>query len=188
MTDTHPLGKYLHLAPLRPAALPHHPAFDVSEKQSVQDTQYQRPGADNFIRDILNEAAAFKEHRIGRTFKESGKKKSPPATAEVSQLHQTITVEELKRIARETNLSPNEYQKWPNAPEDWFARRSKHGDQAQAGTASWDEFKSGLKELHSEHEGDYTPDIYDTHLVLDWAEQIRDMRIDGYHGLNMRSK
>ena len=186
MTEAQPLGKYLRLVPLRPAALPHHPAFGRPENQSLQDAGFQRPDINTFVRDILNEAAAFTEQRVGKTFKESGKKKSPPAEADVLQSHQTITVEELKNISRETNLSPDEHRNWPSAAEEWFARRSRHSDQAQAGTASWNEFKSGLKELHSEHEGDYTPDVYDTHLVLDWGDQLRDMQVEGYHGLNMR--
>ena len=63
-----------------------------------------------------------------------------------------------------------------------------HPDLAGGGSASWEELKGALYASHSENEGAYTDDIYDTHLVLDWADQLRGLSVDEYHGIDMRSK
>lgn len=58
-----------------------------------------------------------------------------------------------------------------------FARKSTHTNESKLGTASWDEFDAGLRVRHSEHEAEYTPDVYDCFKVLDW-----DQETDGFGG------
>jgi len=73
--------------------------------------------------------------------------------------------------------------------EAWFARRSKHANQSEEGTADWPEFDEGLRVDHSEKERMYTPDVYDSHRVLDWDEQTRGMEFEGgWMQVDMRSK
>ena len=55
-----------------------------------------------------------------------------------------------------------------------FARKSTHTNKSELGTASWDEFDAGLRVRHSEHEAEYTPDVYDCFKVLDWDQEIND--------------
>lgn len=49
-----------------------------------------------------------------------------------------------------------------------FARKSTHVHKAETGTATWEEFDGGLRVQHSEHEREYTPDVFDAFKVLDW--------------------
>ena len=49
-----------------------------------------------------------------------------------------------------------------------FARKSTHVHKPETGTATWEEFDSGLRVQHSEHEREYTPDVFDSFKVLDW--------------------
>lgn len=47
-----------------------------------------------------------------------------------------------------------------------------HQNAAKDGTASWEEFDSGLRADHSQHEMEYTPDVYDAHRILDWSAEL----------------
>ena len=49
-----------------------------------------------------------------------------------------------------------------------FARKSTHTSKSETGTATWEEFDGGLRVQHSEHEREYTPDVFDSFKVLDW--------------------
>ena len=49
-----------------------------------------------------------------------------------------------------------------------FARKSTHIHKTETGTATWEEFDGGLRVQHSEHEREYTPDVFDSFKVLDW--------------------
>ena len=52
-----------------------------------------------------------------------------------------------------------------------FARKSTHTNKADTGTATWEEFDQGLRADHSEHEREYTPDVFDSFKVLDWDRE-----------------
>jgi len=54
-------------------------------------------------------------------------------------------------------------------PEPWFARVSRHEAAARRGCASLAEFDFGLRQDHSRHEGDYTPDVFDANVVLEYG-------------------
>lgn len=180
------LGQYLRMAPLSVAALPQHAAFDSAENKHLLDPSVERPALHQFVRVVLDDAFRLIDRRL-ETFKLTGRKQSPPAEGDVCQLQQTVSVKELRTISRDPKLSPKGYQNWPRAAEAWFARRSWHAEEMRAGTAEWDEFKFGLKDLHSEHEYEYTPDVYDAHEVLSWNDQLKGLTITSYHGCEMRS-
>lgn len=64
--------------------------------------------------------------------------------------------------------------------EHWFARKSIHRDlsskdASSPGNASWKEFIYGLRDYHSRHEQDFTPNLYDAHHVLDWNQEIKNL-------------
>ena len=68
--------------------------------------------------------------------------------------------------------------------EHWFARKSVHKDISSKdtgfpGNASWKEFIYGLRDNHSQHEQDFTPNLFDAHFVCDWNSQIRDLEAQG---------
>lgn len=68
--------------------------------------------------------------------------------------------------------------------EHWFARKSVHKDLSSRntthpGNASWNEFVYGLRDNHSKHEEDFTPNLFDAHHVCDWSEQVKAMESQG---------
>ncbi|PWY77172.1 hypothetical protein BO94DRAFT_568169 [Aspergillus sclerotioniger CBS 115572] len=59
----------------------------------------------------------------------------------------------------------------PGTPDYWVCRQSVHEDAPVAGSASWEEFRSGLREDHSEHEKEYTPSVTAVERLLDWPSE-----------------
>lgn len=96
--------------------------------------------------------------------------KSSPATASVEVLQRELSLAELPKAPGQS-------------PETWFARTSLHENQSANGTADWSEFESGLLDDHSQHEMDYTPDVFDAHKVLTWDSPIEG--ITGYDKVAM---
>lgn len=186
------LGPHVRMAPLKLQALPYHPAFDRPENKSAQTSEGSaRPAIPDFLGPILSEAYRFATQEVLK-FKSEGTKSSQPSKAPVSVYFEKVPVAKLRSIGRDNALlSPAEYQAWPKEPEYWCARQSSHADSAEAGTASWTEFYSTLKERHSENEGEYTPDVYDARLVLDYGEQVKDVSVQTEQGsfgeVDMRS-
>jgi hypothetical protein len=75
--------------------------------------------------------------------------------------------------------------------EYWVARKSVHRDlssrdTSSPGNASWKEFIYGLRDDHSRHEQEFTPNLYDAHHVCDWNGEVRELeshgKIVGKHG------
>ena len=71
-----------------------------------------------------------------------------------------------------------------------FARKSTHANKAEDGTATWEEFDNGLRVLHSEHEREYTPDVFDSFKVLDWDAETDALgdELGDYGDVKMSSK
>jgi hypothetical protein len=68
--------------------------------------------------------------------------------------------------------------------EHWFARKSVHRDISskdtnRPGNASWKEFIFGLRDSHSQHEQDFTPNLYDAHHILDWNDEVKKLEAGG---------
>ncbi len=204
-----PLGNLVRLLPLHINELPAHPALDSllqnpsSNRESASSSPSQtgkvdpreRPNLISFMEEILDQAAMFVDDTLPATFKEGGLKRSEPSVAKVQLLKRMVPPAEIKAIpwinsSIPRNWSANGAKK---AGEAWFARRSRHANHSQEGTADLDEFDYGLRYNHSKHEQDYTPDVFDSYKVLDWSEQIEAAigngpGIDDYRELNMSSK
>ena len=188
MPQNYPLGPYLHLVPLHAGALPAHPSFDASKNPGAS-AGAQRPEIQPFLKHILDEAHRFITGRVPKIFTQSNSTKSRPADAEVQRSHQTISVDDLRGSDRDkATQNPRDYQEWPAAPEKWFARFSKHYNEASRGTATWEEFFKGLKQSHSENEADYTPDIYHAHRLLSYDDQTVDLTVGDFHEIKMESE
>ena len=170
------LGKRLRLIPIPVESLPEHPAFARWVNRPI-DTAETRPKLRDFVLEILDEAMKFADFRV-RTFKVTGEKGSRGADAWVEQSHQRITRREQLETGKVSDAARDE---------EWFARVSRHSNAAVPGTATWNDFRQGLKEFHSEHEAEYTPDVYDAHLVMEWKE-LKGLTIEGYHGVDMRGE
>lgn len=105
----------------------------------------------------------------------SSNKTVPPSNATVQLSDYTIPAQELPAEARVSGGEP------------WFTRSSLHENDKKAGTADWDEFEGALLDKHSEHEMDYTPDVFDAHHVLGWSEQLEAMgrKVDDWEKVDM---
>lgn len=145
-----PLGPLVRMRALSPAELPSHPLLAKHQSAPVPPTK--------FIADVLDEAHTFVTSYWPQHFTVKSKtKQSSPSTALVEILAHEIPQ---RQLARHSTNS-----------EAWFARTSLHENAAKAGTASWEEFDAGLRQDHSIHETDYTPDCIDAHTVLSWDDQ-----------------
>ena len=213
------LGNLVRLVPLTLHDLPAHTAFanlppptnpnipkpdaqsfsfsDASDPSQQSDpTAPGRPLLRDFITAILLEADQFVETTLPRTFTSiSTTKTSKPALAKVELLKRIIKPKELAQVPWDAGPVPRRsvnkkaLERGMGAGEAWFARRSKHANQSEEGTADWPEFDEGLRVDHSEKERMYTPDVYDSHRVLDWDEQTRGMEFEGsWMQVDMRSK
>ncbi|SLM33442.1 hypothetical protein LPUS_01932 [Lasallia pustulata] len=210
------LGNLIRIAPLQLSELPNHPALARLEAGSSNgirtnagfsasnlspqapksvstgnENERQRPALLVFIKAVLDEAAIFVDDIMPNTFKESGEKASIPAAAKVKLLKRDIGGPELSRVPWATStISRNPPKAVGKSREAWFARRSRHANRSDQGTADFPEFDDGLRVNHSEHERDYTPDVYDAYRVLDWdSETVKhDFAISSYSEIHMSSE
>lgn len=153
------LGPLIRLYSRSPSELPSHPALPASG-----DAASQRNISD-YVAEVLKEANDFMTSYLPATFKTKSKdKSSPPATAPVELLSHEIDSKWIPEKVRTTGVGA--------AAETWFARTSIHENAAKTGTATWAEADAGLRQDHSVHEFEYTADVKDAHLVLDWSDGL----------------
>ena len=170
-----------------------------SSGSRTADVAAPRPGLAAFVRAVYYEAEAFMNHTYAKTFSVRERVfASRPSAAAVKVTARPIRNHQLVNVAwaeRETwRRKPagwlDEKGRW-EAPwaEQWFARRSVHKDTPLPGTASLGEFHGGVREAHSQHEMEYTPDVYDAYEVMDWNEQLRGLDLGrDIQDVDMRSK
>ncbi|KAL8807475.1 MAG: hypothetical protein Q9182_000640 [Xanthomendoza sp. 2 TL-2023] len=155
------LSNLLRLVPLEPGDLPFHPALELSDEQ-------KRPDMRAFVKTILDDAIYLVDETLRTEFKPCSLKSSAPAEAKVQVFKHEITAQEISKV----NWMGSKIPRHPPdnvRSEAWFARRSSHANRQAPGTANLNEFDYGLRVDHSEHEGEYTPDVLDTYKVLDWT-------------------
>ena len=168
------LGNLIRLVPLQVSELPSHPSF---ENQTLQDRPTgARPELGTFIKAVLDEALNFVQQVKPGPFLSSGEKSSPPATSKVDLLKREIPGLELDRLSNfSTRTGPIFRKLPPRSPDEaWFARRSVHENSRMKGTSDFENFDYGLRADHSEHERQYTPDVFDSYKVLDWECPVPD--------------
>ncbi len=140
--------------------------LDESESETVEANG--RPRIGPFVKTILDSAVDFIDETLPSTFKPGSDKSSAPAKAKIQLLRRDITAKELSKVDWLGSKIPRHPP--DNVPsEAWFARRSRHANQRSDGTADFSEFDYGLRVDHCKHEGEYTPDVFDTYKVLDWT-------------------
>lgn len=191
----------MRLLPLHINELPAHPVLEslIQDPESGSKVSPQagkvssteRPNLISFVEEVLDQATLFVDDTIPATFKEGHLKKSPPSEAQVRLLSRNLGETDIQTIPWINSGIPRNWSSHGEKPtEAWFARRSRHANHSGEGTADLDEFDFGLRHDHSEHEQDYTPDVFDSYKVLDWNEQIKTAidngsGIDNYKELNM---
>lgn len=168
------LGNLIRLVPLQVSELPSHPSF---QNQTLQDSPTGvRPELGTFIKAVLDEALNFVQQVKPGPFNSRGKKSSPPATGKVELLKHEIPGPELDRLPIFSARTGPVSRKLPTRSpgEAWFARRSVHENGRKKGTSDFKNFDYGLRADHSEHERQYTPDVFDSYKVLDWECPVPD--------------
>lgn len=164
----------IRLCPRPFSSLPAHPAFDSNHHHQQHPAAANpdntteptapppsRPDLHTFLHTVLTEAQNFLITTIPRTFKIEGKPRtSPPATAKVQLLNRLIRADEQE--LDHAGSREDEY---------WVCRRSLHLDAPVDGTASWEEFRAGLRENHSENELEYTPSLSGVERLVEWPLQ-----------------
>ncbi|KAB8202289.1 hypothetical protein BDV34DRAFT_201225 [Aspergillus parasiticus] len=141
------MSSYLRLAPNPFTILPFHPSLDNFQ------SRHPPHGFQGFI---LADADSFLAS-VSTTFhKQRRPRHSPPATAPVNVSSRTIR-----------NAHKEEF---------WVCRKSVHQNAPVDGSASWEEFQSGLKENHTKNEMEYTPSVTGVERLLDWP---REREIEG---------
>lgn len=168
-TDLPSLGPLLRLNQYPASRLPSHP-----ELAPYQTNTNDQPDLNSFVTSILGEAETFEKSYLPAVIKvRSSKKTVPPSKAAVQLAEHSIPASSLPEEAR--------------APggETWFVRSSMHENEKKPGTADWAEFEEALLDKHSEHEMDYTPDVFDAHKVLSWDEELAGKTVGQWEKVEM---
>ncbi|KAL8694162.1 MAG: hypothetical protein Q9218_001159 [Villophora microphyllina] len=166
--------------------------FSTYSRVSSKFDKDGRPLLEPFVKAVLDEAVTFMDDIVPNRFRETSEKSSPPAGSKVQVYKHEIPGQLLSEINWERGQMPR------NPPPDigktgevWFARASKHPDKQEKGTATFSEFEFGLRDNHSEHEAEYTPDVFDARLVLDWLilqpPHVNAPDFANYKNVSMRS-
>ncbi|KAF2719432.1 hypothetical protein K431DRAFT_286724 [Polychaeton citri CBS 116435] len=172
-TPPPPLGKLVRMRALKPSELPAHPALASYQAQATL------PDLQQFVASALDEGLTFIREYLPKKFKIKHKDRgSHPSSAPIEVRERNVKPKELPAEVRPAK---------DDQVETWFARKSIHQNAAKGGTASWDEFDHGLREDHSQHEMEYTPDVKDSHKVLDWDAQLGELqhRAGAWHHVHM---
>ncbi|EAW11806.1 SRPBCC family protein [Aspergillus clavatus NRRL 1] len=155
----------IRLTPHPFSSLPAHPSLDSSSSSSPS-----RPSIQEFLRTILSEAQTLLADTIPETFEVDRKlRPSPPATANVQLWRRTLRPAPGAASSRKDEF--------------WACRKSIHEDAVVEGSASFDEFRAGLRDNHAENERAYTPSVAALNRLLDWPIEPE---IDGWERVVMQ--
>lgn len=164
----------LKLETLGTASLPKHEALAVVQHGGSVELV-------PFVTQLIAEGAKFADSTLPNEFKRQKIQHSPRSKGgDVEVLAGGPNVDEPAG-----NRGRGEY---------WFARRSRHtllaegSPVAERGKATWDEFVDALFVEHSIKEGEYTPNIYDAHRILDWDVDLACNAVDGWADVRLESK
>lgn len=188
------LSNLVRLIPLKLSEIPSHPnieeylAASPHKKHDSDDSPSPPTSASSpdtnldanghpclgpFLISVLSEATTFVDQTLPSTFKPKGTKSNPPATAKIEVSQRMISSDEISKIPwTSANIPRKSSRAKQSYGEAWFARKSVHANYRDLGTANWREFDEGLRVNHSEHEREYTPDVFDSYKVLDWNDDI----------------
>ncbi|KAF2185118.1 hypothetical protein K469DRAFT_708406 [Zopfia rhizophila CBS 207.26] len=117
---------------------------NVPSNKDLIGHQENEPRLEDFLRKVLGEVVKWEP----RTWKQTGTK----------TLSKDGSYPDVKQYTKEIEK------------DTWFARSSEHRSEGRKkGTeVRFEEFDFVLRQNHSKHEGEYTPDIFNTNTVLTW--------------------
>jgi hypothetical protein len=166
----------LKLAVLSPSQLPAHPALESAQNGTSSSPP---PPLLEFVTQLLREGAQFADATIPNEFQHVKIQHLPRSKGG--------DVEVLTGGPGVDDPAAND-----GRGEFWFCRRSRHtlikDGAPERGKASWEEFDDALFRDHSVKEGEYTPDIYDAHKILDWSEGLNGQKIEDWYDVGLESE
>ncbi|KAL8764037.1 MAG: hypothetical protein Q9184_000325 [Pyrenodesmia sp. 2 TL-2023] len=139
-----------------------------------------RPAMRPFTKAILDQAVTFMDEIFPSSYTPFAERLSPPSRAKVQLLKRDRNPPWFTKIPWGLSKVPRDTPHHLNSMgEGWFARKSHHANRQEKGTARFSEFDYGLRVEHCEHEGQYTPQIFDTYKVLECELQQESPDEDG---------
>ena len=196
------LGNLVRLMPLALDDLPPHPILDQlkhNEPVTTENSQVQaeQPSSESartslslFLTAILSEAVTFVDSTVPSNFHEGSEKPSAPSSSKVRLLKRDITAAELSKIPwSDSKVNRRVDEKVIEQGEPWFVRKSQHANSKKEGTVNWSELDFAIRVDHNEHEGEYTPAVFDVYKVLDWdAETMALGKLGDFEDVRLRSE
>ncbi|KIN04780.1 hypothetical protein OIDMADRAFT_192146 [Oidiodendron maius Zn] len=164
---------------LEPSNLPPLPDRDADGKMKVVT-----PDLKTFITNVIAEGISFidgvapKDGSASKWKVKGSPKKYAASQAAVYLYEKTVSGRVLDKIE---GLSKS----YERRDETWFCRRSCHQDNAEKGTASWDEFKRSFKEHHAETEDAFTPTIIGAREAIKWDTSGIELETQGQRWTNI---
>ena len=192
------LGNLVRLMPLALDDLPPHPKLDhltngepvVTTEASDVQAKPPRTSLSVFLTAILSEAVIFIDSTVPATFHEGSEKPSAPSTSKVRILKREITASELSNVPwSDSKVNRSVDDKVKEQGEAWFVRKSQHVNRKEEGSVDWSELDFAIRVDHNEHEGEYTPALFDTYRVLDWdAETLALGQLGDFEDIRLRGE
>jgi len=137
------------------------------------------PDLSYFISKAFTEAIPFIDGvapKAGGTTKWKSKgapKKYASCTAPVELYEYAVSGKDLDKVEGMSQFSAD------RKDETWFCRRSVHKNEAQKGSASWEEFVKYFKEQHSESEEAFTPGVIGIREAMRWDASDVEVEVEG---------
>lgn len=140
----------------------------------------------SFISKVFTEAIPFIDGvapKVGGSSKWKTKgapKRYPSCHAPVELYEYAVSGKDLDKVEGMSQFSAD------RKDETWFCRRSVHKNEAEKGTASWEEFVKYFKEQHSESEEAFTPGVIGIREAMKWNANGIEVEVDGGKWSNMK--
>ena len=132
-----------------------------------------------FITNVLTESIPFIDDVAPKsgsasTWKAKGSpKKYASSAAPVHLYERTVAGKDLDKVEGMSKFSAD------RKDETWFCRRSCHKNNAEKGTASWEEFIRCFKDHHAETEDAFTPTVIGAREAMKWDTSGIEVEVHG---------
>jgi len=191
MTNLKPvLGPLVRLEGISISQLPSGGRGQSNKSASLPDdgdnASSTSPDLSSFASKVLAEAISFIDGVAPKaggtsTWKTKGApKKYGSCTAPVELYEYAVLGKDLDKVKGMSQFSAD------RKDETWFCRRSVHKNEAEKGSASWEEFVKYFKEQHSESEEAFTPGVIGIREAMKWDAGGVEVEVDGGNWRDMK--
>jgi hypothetical protein len=188
MADILPIGPWVRLEGISISQLPPggkgiKPSNPISSAEKFTDGSgaTAAPTLTAFVTNVLAESIPFIDGVAPKsggasTWKGKGSPKKYGASESPVHIYEkTVLGKDLDKIEGMSQFSAD------RKNETWFCRRSCHRNQAEKGTANWDEFTHSFKEHHAESEKAFTPTVIGAREAIRWDASGIEVDVRGGH-------